>query len=174
MDRYFNSKLHGLRGPINLNRRLVGIQALFTSNILKNATVLDLGCAEGLIGMELLARGARLVHGFDVSADRISRGKAVADNNIILSTADLENWEDVGGSFILDKYDIVLFCGVYHHLPKHSRKHILENALTRCSEYLAFRANQRVWLDDKVDDIIANSGFGRISRFVWKRNQMDS
>ena len=59
----------GRAGDRTLDQQLAGLDDLFER--VPNKTVLDVGCAEGLIAIELARRGARAVHGIEIVRDHV-------------------------------------------------------------------------------------------------------
>jgi hypothetical protein len=73
--------------------------------------VLDIGCAEGLIGIEL-AKSVRRVHGIEVFAHRVDMARRFAkEANVTNFTAEAESIETVRLTPL--SYDVVLMAGVY-------------------------------------------------------------
>jgi SAM-dependent methyltransferase len=73
--------------------------------------VLDIGCAEGLIAIEL-ARSVRRVHGIEVIAHRIDMArKFIKEAGVINLTVEVESVETV--QLAPRSYDVVLMAGVY-------------------------------------------------------------
>jgi 2-polyprenyl-3-methyl-5-hydroxy-6-metoxy-1,4-benzoquinol methylase len=81
--------------------------------------VLDVGCAEGLISMEI-ARQVKYVDSIELRMERVEAARKLAENrgidNIRFgqgSAADLQ--------LQAESYDSVLFLGVFHHLSKEDK-----------------------------------------------------
>jgi SAM-dependent methyltransferase len=73
--------------------------------------VLDIGCAEGMIAIEV-ARHVRRVHGFEVLPHRIDMArKFIAEAGVSNVTVEVESIETIPLAPL--SYDIVLFAGVY-------------------------------------------------------------
>jgi tRNA (mo5U34)-methyltransferase len=81
---------------------------------LSGKTVLDIGCNAGFYSIELKRRGARRVVGIDSDEHYLAQARFAAE----ISGVDLELRElsvyDVGT--LRDRFDIVLFLGVFYHL----------------------------------------------------------
>ena len=60
-------------GPRTVAQQLLGLDQLFVE--CKGKTCLDVGCAEGMISIELARRGAIAVHGVEVSKRRVKVGR---------------------------------------------------------------------------------------------------
>jgi SAM-dependent methyltransferase len=100
--------------------RLEGLEPLLDSA--RDATVLDLGCFDGLIAYEFFRAGANLVHGVDNDARHLETAERIFSQAAIPSRfahADLRQAGAVGhalGEQGLATYDIVLFLGVFQHI----------------------------------------------------------
>lgn len=88
-------------------------------------TVLDLGCAEGLIGREFARAGAVRVHGVDSVAGHIAVAEQVCDDYPMAFTHArldefIESWEKLRESVpeAEHRFDIVLSLGVCHKLEQ--------------------------------------------------------
>jgi SAM-dependent methyltransferase len=81
--------------------------------------VLDLGCAEGLITLEV-ARRVRHVHGVELRQERVEAAREIARQrgveNVTFQCASLGDLK-----LIPKSYDVVLFLGVLQHLPREQR-----------------------------------------------------
>lgn len=77
--------------------------------------VLDLGCAEGLIAMEFVLHGAKLVHACDNNAIFVRHAQQLAatDRRMTVSLADLN---DGLPRWLHSQYDIVLALAILHKL----------------------------------------------------------
>ncbi len=74
-------------------------------------TVLDVGCAEGLISTYLFDHGAAAVHGLEVRPDFIETANALrGDRAVAFELADANDYEPVR------RYDIVIMLAVLHKL----------------------------------------------------------
>ena len=167
---YYKSTKYGLNGVIAVEKRWMALSPLV--DVCKNATILDIGCAEGILGRYLLQRGAQLVHGVDISNDRILAAKARFINDpMFMVCFDVSNFEKFESlDFILDSYDIVLFLGVYHHIMEKVRDVVLSGLLKKCSKYFAFRTSIPEPGKKWANAIIEKAGFKKYKGFVWKRN----
>jgi hypothetical protein len=69
-------KIPGLQnGKVDLNRQGSGLDVVWQA--CAGATVLDLGCAEGLVALEAAGAGARLIHGVELIGDRLQVAEAL-------------------------------------------------------------------------------------------------
>ena len=84
----------------------------------KGRTVLDLGCAEGLISLEFAKAGAKSVHGIDSILGNVNTAWQVCKGwPVTFETADLNLYiKDEFKRDLMPQYDIVLALGVTHKL----------------------------------------------------------
>lgn len=107
IKRWFN--VGSDKGDRTIDQQLVGLDRLFAA--VPGKTVLDLGCAEGLISIELAKRGAFQVHGVEIRADHVAVGRKLAGNLAVkLDAADLNTWRPA------HSYDIVIALALLHKL----------------------------------------------------------
>jgi len=101
-------------------------------------TVLDLGCAEGLIGLHLVQKcGAAHVDGFSLVKSEIAVGERLAAGlPIALNAADLNEartWLPHAAA----RYDVVLLLSILHKFSRPGD--VLELALERAGDWVAVR-----------------------------------
>lgn len=135
--------------------RLGGLETLFKSA--KGATVLDLGCFDGLIAYEFVRAGARLVHGLDNDGFHLDTANRIFSQVGIPSRfvhADLRKPDAVRralGDQDQRRYDIVLFLGVFQHIYRsmsmQQRKNLIAGIAERVGSFLAIRMPRDVWAD---------------------------
>lgn len=125
-----------------LEQQLIGLEPLWPE--IGCASVLDVGCAEGLISWRCLKSGARLVHGIDDRQEAIKEaagwvsGYARAHGQVFgFWTADAEVWEPP------QSYDVVLMLGILHKLKNPAKA--LCKYLTVCDEFAVFRLPEGGW-----------------------------
>jgi SAM-dependent methyltransferase len=99
----------GALGDRTLEQQLKGLQPLLASA--EDKTILDVGCAEGLISLALADAGARYVHGIEMRPDfvdvaRSLRGPRPAE----FTCADANEYKPQR------RYDIVIMLAVLHKL----------------------------------------------------------
>lgn len=138
------------KGKVNLERQMRGLDLI--REACAGATVLDLGCAEGLISIKMAKAGARLIHGVELEAERL----AVAENLFQEQFPGVERqfiaWDlikfdelllDVtpdtapGKPSLLTRYDVVLCLAIAQKLSNPARFLRLASAL--CTDIMAVR-----------------------------------
>ena len=156
----------GLHGKWPISERFRGLEMVFDN--CAGMTVLDLGAAEGVISLECLKRGASLVHSFELDASRIEIAKRLCADfpNSIIRQANLSKWEEFSekqADLLLDSYDIVLYLGIQHHLPKPHRLTTLAEAARRAAKLFAIKTNDAVCKEDEIDRILNDQGLIPVS-----------
>jgi protein-L-isoaspartate O-methyltransferase len=82
----------GRPGDRTLGQQLVGLDMLFSA--CKGRTVLDVGCAEGLISIELAKRGALAVHGVEIVKEHVEVGNKLRGGlPVTLEVGDANTWK---------------------------------------------------------------------------------
>jgi 2-polyprenyl-3-methyl-5-hydroxy-6-metoxy-1,4-benzoquinol methylase len=158
---YYRDLARGLYGakPFDRQRRSPD----FVISKAAGLTVLDLGCAEGLVAGLFLEAGAAFVHGIDIKTARIEAARKLFGDhpNARFDVGDIARWDHfrrhVG---CLPSYDIVLMLGVYHFLPMHSRAITLRGALALSRRWFVLRTDRR--LRDEATEVIFAGGFRRV------------
>lgn len=165
---YYRIPELGLWGKWEPQTRLAGLQDLLKES--PGATVLDLGAAEGIIGREFANRGASLIHGFELSTDRVLTADRLLRHSVVpehaVRQADLSDWaafEHDNRDLLRDQYDIVLFLGLYHHLPADRRPDSLRQALARCRKHFALRTPPGLARDEDLVGVCERAGFHLVS-----------
>jgi hypothetical protein len=115
-------------------------------------TVLDLGCAEGLIGLHLVQQcHAATVHGFSLVASEIEVGQRLcAGLPIRLQEANLNEaaqWVPHAGP----RYDMVLLLSILHKFKKPGD--VLDLALQRAGDWVAVRLPAPVINDTRSGNV---------------------
>jgi 2-polyprenyl-3-methyl-5-hydroxy-6-metoxy-1,4-benzoquinol methylase len=99
--------LPGRLGDRNLKDQLKGLGWLFAN--CKGKSVLDVGCAEGLISIELAQRGAAAVHGVEIVPEHVAEGnKLRGDLPVTFEVGDANVWRPKRA------YDIVIALALLH------------------------------------------------------------
>ena len=104
---WFNTP--GRPGDRTLDDQLKGLDWLFANCAGK--TVLDIGCAEGLISIELAKRGAVAVHGVEIVPEHVAvANKLRGDLPVTFEVGDANTWRP------RRVYDIVIALALLHKL----------------------------------------------------------
>lgn len=99
----------GRPGDRTLDDQLKGLDWLFANCAGK--TVLDIGCAEGLISIELARRGALAVHGIEIVPEHVAvANKLRGDLPVTFEVGDANAWRPRRA------YDIVIALALLHKL----------------------------------------------------------
>lgn len=101
-------------GERTLEEQMRGLAPAFDR--LAGMSVIDLGCAEGLIALEAARAGARLVHGVDNSLELLRVARQLANSDVRLFRVDLNRAAWPRG--VLRQYDVVLALAIVHKLIK--------------------------------------------------------
>lgn len=164
---YFRIPELGLHGKWDPVVRLRGLEPLLEQ--CEGRSVLDLGAAEGVVGYEFMKRGARLVHGFELDPARVAFARDLFTragfSHAHFRPADLSLWksfEDDNRDLLRSGYDVVLFLGLYHHLPEATRQDALDGALSRCRSLFAVRTPEKLARGDDLSRFIRDRGFAFI------------
>lgn len=118
-------KIPGMQdGDRTLEDQIKGLDWLFAN--CKNNTVLDAGCAEGLLSMYLSERGAKSVHGVEVVRGHVEMANALRGKypNVTFECADMNKWRPK------QKYDIVVALAILQKLKDPSA---VAAALANCA-----------------------------------------
>ncbi len=133
-----------------VSERLNGLEYLFDR--CKEKTVLDVGCSDGLIDLEFSKHGVSLIHGIEIERSAVKDAQKNFEGsslNYKFIQGDLAlnetQFEKKYGELLEEKYDIVLFLAVYHHLKYQMSSKDLEsfvlNLFSKVSKWLAIRGN---------------------------------
>ena len=157
----------GLFGKWPVEQRIRGLESVIDR--CEGKSVLDLGSAEGMIAKCLLDRGAALVHGFDRDAARVTAANALCEHrpNARFWPADLSVWSafmEGHAAHLQQRYDIVLYLGLHHHLPKHRRRDTLAGAAGLASGLVVVRTPERVFAEEEIGSVLAEHGFDMSER----------
>jgi trans-aconitate methyltransferase len=99
----------GAGGDRTLAQQLTGLQALIQR--VPGKTVMDVGCAEGLIGIHLYDAGAVAIHGIERRADYVAQANELrGDRACTFEVADADTFKPKR------EYDITLMLAVLHKL----------------------------------------------------------
>jgi len=146
--------------------RFRGLQPLFDRA--QGSTVLDVGSSDGLISYEFARRGSTLIHGLELDPFSVQFSKYLfreipidhlfLETDLALGVRSTSLPSQTSGN-LCEKYDIVLFLGVYHHLlnqvSKEEAGEIVRHFANLARGFFAVRTNTM----SPVDDIVRNMGF---------------
>lgn len=131
-----------MNGICPLEERIQGLGILGANA--EGRSVLDLGCAEGLVSQWLVDHGATGALGFDYNKTRVRKGNQMTGPNIVLSIADLATIKPLGRSF-----DIVLLLAILQKMREPKR--LLDYAIQHSHEWLAVRTPSPIICDKRSD-----------------------
>jgi 2-polyprenyl-3-methyl-5-hydroxy-6-metoxy-1,4-benzoquinol methylase len=122
-------------------------------------SVLDLGCAEGVVSSFFADAGASSVHGVDSSPRRIASARRLfAGKGLTFSVVDLNNLPAPSGiEWPGATYDIVAMLGVYRYLDERRRHITLGHILDHCRSIFILRGGCTARAE--AADILEDKGF---------------
>jgi hypothetical protein len=127
------------------------------------AAKLDLGAAEGVVALELARRGSGPVHGLEKDAGRVDLARRLFRESgfpgFTFEVADLGRPEELRSRGLPARHDVVLFLGLYHHLPEQTRRAVLLDSLDRCGRYYAVRTPETLAEKDHIRETVVTRGF---------------
>ncbi len=116
-------------GDRSIEQQMMGLDLLVES--CKGKSVLDIGCAEGLISIKLAQTGAIAVHGIEIIKDHVEVGNVLRKKlPVTFEVADANTWTP------RRDYDIVIALALLHKL---------QNPTAACARFAA-RAREMVVL----------------------------
>ena len=139
-------------GDRTVSEQMLGLEDALEAA--KGKTVLDLGCAEGLIGREFIRAGAAHVTGIEMLDDHLKMARAECSGlPMTFICSEIKEW-------ILDhpdpdEFDIVLNLGIAHKV--HSPGWVMEFAAKSARQMMVFRGPGK---DDLLWDGWLRSKFG--------------
>lgn len=174
---YFRAPEMGLFGKWELEERISGIRSVVKEA--RGSSILDLGAAEGVISHVFAEEGeASLIHGFEFEQSRVDFAKnllaSTISTKVVIRQADLSDWpsfEQKNDDILRRWYDIVLFVGVYHHLPSFSRKQVLVQAMRRSRKWFLIRTPRQYERADNLDIFVQSEGFERVDQAEARINE---
>lgn len=128
MDRWFKTGKDGNSGHRSLDEQMLGLKHAL--ELAKGKTVLDLGCAEGLISKEFAKAGASLVLGVEVIKEFVSAAVESCKGYSNVSFM-LANLDDKVNTPVINKYDIVLALAIIH--KAHNPIEYLQFSMDSCA-----------------------------------------
>jgi hypothetical protein len=152
----------GLHGKWPLESRIRGLDKLIKSSA--NQTILDLGASECIVAKTFLDAGAFCTHCFDQNADYIKNGARLIEDyqSSYARVANISPWQEFKAKHydvLLKSYDIVLFLGLYHHLPTTTRLEALVGAANFARKYFVVRTPMANYLNDHIEGVLSSQGF---------------
>jgi len=130
-------------GQLDIERQDAGLSQID----FKSKTVLEIGCAEGLVSLQNLKRGARLSHGIEFRERAVEVAQSIAG---VLGKSDSAKfyWGDIRAtdtvlnqSGMLDRYDIVIAMAVLQKVP--NQPEIFGKLLAKCSSTMVLRLPEK-------------------------------
>ena len=150
-------KVPGIRpdGDRTLAEQLMGLQPALAET--RGKTVLDLGCAEGLITNEFAKAGAKRVTGIELLASHLAVAKIICRDHTNVNFICEHIGEYIKGLETFPQYDIVLALGIIHKLEDPGVP--LRFAAKSARELLVFRAPAKKYdglIKSKFTDSMCN------------------
>lgn len=134
-------------------KRMEDFDVLFEHS--DGASVLDIGCYDGLIAYEFFRNGASLIHGLDNDAyhlDTAARIFSQVDIPSKFAHADLRKKNAIQNTLaesFQGEYDLVLFLGVFQHIYKQmneeARQSLVNTIVNSARDVLAIRIPEQTW-----------------------------
>ncbi len=121
----------------------------------QDASVLDIGCYDGLIAYEFFRAGAKQIHGLDNDAYHLATANRIFSQVAIdhaFAYADMRQPNAIAkylGVHYQDQYDIVCFLGVYQHIYRDMsealREALIHQVSSLASKLLMVRIPAHTW-----------------------------
>jgi len=151
----------GLHGKWSIETRLDGLEPILES--CKEKAMLDLGAAECILAEKFMQAGAASIDCVEKNRDYFFSAKRVLASypSANIYSADLSPWHKFlsdNQSWLRESYDIVLFLGVYHHLPKSERKAVLLGAASLAREQFVVRTPDCFFIDEDINGLLKKAG----------------
>lgn len=100
----------GAPGDRTFEQQMTGLMP-WLAELCTGKTILDFGCAEGLIGIEMLKHGAHHVHGIELLPERVKHARQLARGFASLyEVGDANDWVPS------KQYDVTLALAILHKL----------------------------------------------------------
>lgn len=142
-------------GDRTLEEQLTGLDLICERA--SGKSVLDLGCAEGLIGLHLKDQcGARLLHGFSIVPSEIEKARQLSESKRevafqVLDLSTLPSSLTRKPPLFLPRYDIILLLAILHKLQY--PRLVLEQVLTLARGMIAVRLPGPIIDDERSKNI---------------------
>lgn len=126
--------VRGEPGDRTIDQQMQGLMLLQQS--VAGKTVLDVGCAEGLIDIELVKAGAIAVHGVEIRPQAVSIANELrGDLPITFEQGDMNSWRPKR------EYNVLVMLAILHKL-KHPDL-VLHDLLRHCTDLVVLRLPPR-------------------------------
>lgn len=151
----------GRPGDRTLEQQIIGLDPLFSH--VAGKTVLDVGCAEGLIAMECVRRGAAYATGVEIVPKHVEVGQRLAEKlpcELVIGDANV--WEPDS------LYDVVLLLAILHKLrdPSSACVNLARVAIELCVIRYPASSDGQVIVDERsnrqphdIGDVMETLGF---------------
>lgn len=153
----YRMKRFGYTEDAYITERVQGLYYL--QDKVKGMTVLDMGCAEGLISNFMMRWGASLAHGFDKNGARVQAAREIKHNypNVKFEKGDFSFPKAffIEQEWLNEKYDIVLLLSAFHT----SAPEKIEPFLEKTNKYFCYRGEQY----KEVTKLCEQHGFKKVS-----------
>lgn len=146
--------IEGRRPGTDIKTRMTGIREIMSDlSIDRDTTVLDVGCAEGLVAREFYGAGARTIHGFDlqdISVEIAIKLFGQMEGMFYFGQANILDWSHFIKKYknvIKKKYDIVLLLSVYNHIVRvdeEKANDVLKKLANRTNKYFIVRSPTKI------------------------------
>lgn len=153
----YRMKRFGYTEDAYITERVQGLYYL--QDKVKGMTVLDMGCAEGLVSDYLLKCGASLAHGVDKNSARV---QAAQELKYKYSNIEFKHGEFtyskaffIENTWMLEKYDIVLLLSAFHTSDETKILPFLE----KTNKYFCYRGEEY----KEVTKLCEQHGFKKVS-----------
>lgn len=152
--------LPGRPGDRTLAQQLMSLDWVLDN--VAGRTVLDVGCAEGLISIEMAKRGAIAVHGVEIVEKHLPIARELAgDLPVTFEAADCNTWSPKRA------YDVVLLLSILHKFKNPSERAAVFAEC--CADILVFRTPPKFaptivdWRSNnerhQIGDVFRDAGF---------------
>ena len=98
---------------------------------IKDATVMDVGCASGRFAFQMIQAGAKKVYGTDISQEAVDAANAQAEKNGLKDQLDFSGSDVVQPNTPLPQVDIVTALGVIEYFDSTDMSSFLGNLKTK-------------------------------------------